>query len=368
MTSIAAILPPDEPPFFIADTLVSTRGEARGRVLGPHGLILPKSGASHRPIQLRQKTAILHKNVFAAYANSTFYARAVLGKLAEGLSHVPLTRAKITAIVSEYDQELADSETTILVALIDESSMIDIMSFGPDPSHVRLADGTDCYLAGSGTTAFSEAIESGQMSERGSAERLPAYNLMVMRLAGLVGRFASMEAARAEFRDNFGGLIEIIRPTPTGFEKMPSLSFITETVTMEGDELVIWGGNYLDYCYEGDILVYRRFGQIRQEEAKQAFGSEHLVACIHPLHRTPQRQEIDAAYSAVLSKSFEASILNVFSWISFNETTHDKMSVRVPDPSQFRIYHSENKIQVFRSHRFLDDLAKRFGAARVRLA
>jgi hypothetical protein len=367
MTLIAAILPPDDPPFFIADTLVSTPGEARGRVLGPHGLILPKSGTEYRPSLLRQKTAILHKSVFAAYANSTFYAQ-IISKLAKGLSDAPPTAEKITEIVSEYAQELRDSETTIFVAFIDECSTMHFMTFGPDPLHSQLADGTDCYLAGSGTKAFSEAIESGRISDSGLVEQWPADNLLVMKLAGLIGRFASMETARAEFQDNFGGLIEIVQPTASGFEKMPSLSIITEFVTVEGDELVIWGGNYLDYCYEGDILVYRRFGQIRQEESKQAFGSERLVACVNPLHRIPQPREIGAAYSTVLSKPFEESTFNIFSWVSFNESTHDRMSIRIPDRGQFRINHSENQIQVFRSYKFLDELAKRFGATRVRIA
>jgi hypothetical protein len=369
MTLIAAILPVDGAPFFISDTLVSEPGCQETRILGPNGIILPARGGDYRPWRLQQKNIIVRERTFAAYAGASFLAHGVFRQLEQSIPAAGPTREIIADVAANYEADLLRHETSMLFAFVGNDGAVELLMAGSEFAHLVLEDGTECYAAGSGAESFLGTFPD--LRRAAGGDQLLGENphhMLIMQLCGLSAEFGAREAILGEFDCHFGGIVEIVRTTGLGFEKLPGATIINEVVTIDADELTLWGGNYLQYCYSDDVLVYWRFGQLRNAEALDAFGTDAFAAVIRPPHRQPSRAENDRACEKVLATSSDDSTFNVFCWNDLNNLNRRRLSVRAPDNGNFRVWRENGHFYVFRSHAFLDEIAQRFGVQRALVA
>jgi hypothetical protein len=363
MTLIAAISPPDGSQFFLCDTLVSVPGKRSQRMLGPSGLIMASSSpTTHKPEGLEQKTIIVGDRVFAANAGKSVIGKGVLRRLSEKLDRgEEPSRDRIFVALDGYEEELVKHDTSAIISFI-ENGRPQSLTLGPEFERRTLADGTVCVVAGSGSDAFFRDFEDVRLTHQGVfGRRLDSYHQLVMKLCGLTGSFLTHEAISAENEDHFGGIIEIIRATSGGFEKFPSASHVIEVIDIHKDDLTILGGNFLDYCYSGEILVYRRFGQIRGEEAFSVFNSNYLISTIRPTIRAETKGEFDAAIERMQRKSFQDSIVLTINWFD-RRNIKQYGRVMVPgDNPPVQMGSRDGSLAILRTHEYYRIIANRFG-------
>jgi len=183
-----------------------------------------------------------------------------------------------------------------------------------------------------------------------------------VKLSNVIAKFSANETVRAEFESHFGGIVEIATCTTLGFFMLPSVMIAIELFRRESDELRPAGSSYLTYRYFEDILAFRRFGDIRQEELKKTFGTDYIGSTISPLLRKPSAAAKKRAIDELLATSFHDTELQVFSW---SDDDLVSTSVTAPDNSRFRIERPGDSFTVFHSHEFSAEIAKRFGASRI---
>lgn len=259
-----------------------------------------------------------------------------------------------------------------------------------------LDNGTTIYAAGSGARDFVELFASAsaaQLSVRG----LPwwarvgsqcllwairsrwlglvwrprfgaAHQLDMAIVFTAIGEVSAYESIVAEIKAHFGQLLEIGRGTQEGFEKLPSATIITEIVTYQNNEATLYPGSYLNYAYDGDILVYRRFGEIRRDELHQAFGTDYIAGAAPPLLQQPSSAETNASLERLLSKRiFNDAVVQIISYNDLGDISNRKTSFSEPDHANLRIERVNDHFEMFRSHEFMKSLADRLGVKKVTL-
>jgi hypothetical protein len=128
--------------------------------------------------------------------------------------------------------------------------------------------------------------------------------------------------------------------------------------------LIIRGGNYLNYRYIDGVLIYRRFGQIRTEEATQTFGTDYLIATINPPLRTITQKELNEISRKLVAKSFQDTIFVISVWFEQN-VGRFSMRVTTPDKNGIRIERPGDSFWLFRSRELLKYMLIRFQAKRL---
>jgi len=366
MTLIAAVYPPGDCVFFLCDTLISTKGQFSGRMLGPSGVIRPRPNvADYHPERLEQKCIIINKRTFAAYAGASFLGKIVIRKLVEGLAHCEPSRSTILGIIADYETELNVHDTSVLIAFV-EDGRYGCITLGPKFMRSQLPDGTVCLAAGSGAEAFLRDFPVICSAKGAIVPRsLDPYHALIMRICGLTGNYFTHESFSSEFESHFGGIIEIIRRTKVGFEKFPGATIIAEVIELGDDALTIVGGNFADFCYYDDLLVFRRFGQIRANDAVEAFGTDYFIDTVNPPHRKATSKEHERATTNIQAKSFQNSEVFIFSWIDPATPEKGQMRVSTPDIAGVEIGRTNDQFWIFRSRNYLRYLAKRFRVKKV---
>jgi hypothetical protein len=393
MTIVAAIYPPSRLPIFVSDTLISVRGTS-GRVAGPSGLVHPNECAEHRAHSLEQKSAIINDFVYVAYAGTTFLAKGVIRRLEKRLSVA--VGSKVSATRAALDDEVEDlnrHNTTLLVAVIEDGECHH-MSFGPEPDTKVLEDGTTIYAVGTGAEDFLGLYEAasaakllvrnGSWGFRLGAKYLwkmlrsrwlsriwrprfdAAHQLDLGVVFAVIAEVSAYESLMAEIKAHFGQILEIGRGTQQGFEKLQSVTIMTELLTYQNAEATHYTGNYLNYAYDGDILVYRRFGDIRREELHQAFGTDYLAGAAPPVLRGPSPEETTAAINRALSeKVFNKSVVQIISYNDVKDLAKRKITFSQPDHNSLLIERRDDHFEIFRSHEYMRQLADRLGVKKV---
>jgi hypothetical protein len=249
MTVIAAIYPPKGLPIFLCDTLISVPGQQTGRVAGPSGLIArPPDTTSYKVHALEQKNVVFKDTVFVAYAGSSFVAKNVFRRLEKGLANATApTKEQVSAILSESLDDLERNDTAILAAVLSDA-VCHHLSFGSGFEERTLQDGTTIYVNGSGTSALINLFTTIWTATtlkphppsliRHPVRRLlysvakwrrGAHDDYVFRAFGLVAEVSSRESLMAEVDSHFGAIVELVRATSVGFEKLPSATIATES-------------------------------------------------------------------------------------------------------------------------------------------
>jgi hypothetical protein len=386
MTVIAAIYPSKGLPLFLCDTVISVPGQQTGRIAGPGGLIArPASTTQHKFHSLEQKNTVLKDTVFVAYAGSSFVGKTVFRRLEKGLSGVSTpTEAQVSAILSDSNDDLQKHGTAILAAVLHDGRCHHL-AFGTRFEELTLQDGTTIYVNGSGTQTLLDYFSTHWTAtfkprDLPSWFRHPIVRLRlsldkwrwgthhedVFRAFGMVAEISSRESIMAEIDSHFGAIVEVIRATSAGFEKLPSGTIVTELITFEDGGASIIGGNYLNYAYDGDLLVYRRFGQIRDEEMRSAFGTDYISGAISPPLRNVSTQEEHAAQDRLTSKAiFNDSIIQCRSYSDPHNLPQRRISLGAPNHGEFLIRRNGDHFEIYRSHEFMRKLAARLGVAKV---
>jgi hypothetical protein len=387
LTIIAAIQPPDGAPFFLADTLISKPGNNSDvKVLGPGGLTKQARGHLYQPSRLERKCVIINAMTFAAYAGTSFVAKTALYKVAHALADRPPDAQTISKALTEDEDKLTQHDTSLLVAFVDKTG-VHQLTFGPHFIEHTCADGTKVTASGSGCAPLIRTLENvlggrtvvnfptsknASFWQKGRARlwrlfhpRLDSHHRVVVQLANVVAEFCAGEAIRGEFDSHFGGLVEIATCAGSGFFMLPSLMIAIELFTRDGDALRPASSSYLTYRYYEDILLYRRFGETRQEELKATFGTDYIASTVKPLLRKPTNDEKRRAIDELLAAPFHETTLQVFNWSDVNDLTQRRTSVRAPDEARFWIDRREDRFRIYHSNDFSAEIAKRFGASRI---
>jgi ATP-dependent protease HslVU (ClpYQ) peptidase subunit len=393
MTIVAAIYPPSRLPIFVSDTLISVKGTSV-RVAGPTGLVHPTEGAEHRAHSLEQKAAIINDFVYIAYAGTTFLAKGIIRRLERRLSET--VGSKVSATRSALDEEVEDlnrHNTTLLVAVIEDGECHH-MSFGPEPDTKILDNGTTIYAVGTGAEDFLALFETAASAQL-TVRRVPwwvrlgtkylwkvlhsrwlsrvwrprfdaAHQLDLAVVFAVIAEVSAYESLMAEIKAHFGQILEIGRGTQEGFEKLQSVTIMTELLTYQNEEATHYTGNYLNYAYERDILIYRRFGDIRRDEMHQAFGTDYLAGAVPPVLRGPPSEETAAAINRLLGeKVFNKSVLQIISYNDVKDVAKRKLTFSEPDHNSLRIERRDDHFEIFRSHEYMRQLADRLRVKKV---
>jgi hypothetical protein len=191
------------------------------------------------------------------------------------------------------------------------------------------------------------------------------YHLLIARLLLSFGAVLAREAFTGTFHSHFGAIMEMTRCTANGFEKFPSATFWIELVKLAKNSVTLLGGNYLTYQYLGDLLVFRRFGQIRYDKLKEKFGTDQLISTIDSPHRQPTQKENEKAVAAIRGRSFDDATYNVFIWIDVDDPASLKTKVSQADPKNFYLREEGTRFVIFRSPQLREDIAWRFGKEKL---
>ncbi len=386
MTVIAAIYPPAGPPIFLSDTLTSVPGERTGRAAGPNGLLArPRNTSGWQIHNLEQKNAILNGKVYVAYCGSSFVAKSVVRRAARALEAISdPTVEQVSAIFSAELDDLERHNTSILAAVLSEGKC-NHLAFGSGFQTRALTDGTIVHANGSGANKVLDLFEEilrGREALRPHTYFNPIvwlnylltrlrgnrHHIDMSRAFGIVATQCCYESLTAQIDQHFGGIIEIARALPTGFEKFPSATIAIELLSFHDGEADLYGGNYLNYHYVDDLLVYRRFGEINREELTKVFETDYWVASIHPLLRKVPATEDQKACEAIAARPlFSDADVECTSWADLDDLGGaGRVTVAAPDRSRFRIERVDDKFfQIYRSPEYMKSLARRLGVSRV---
>jgi len=368
MTVIAAIYPAEGLPLFLCDTLISIESEPRGHVAGPAGLITPPPpGSKYKPVALQQKTIILRPTVFLAYCGKTLIGTIIFRRVDKALAGIDApTLAQVAAILEESVEDLQQHDTAILGAVIEDGKCFHL-SYGTGFQDVTLEDGTTLIVNGSGSSALLDLFEvcwAGKFASM-TADHLP-HHRDVFRAFAMVSEVSSYESIMAEHKADFGAIVEILRATTIGFEKLPSATIVTELISFQPDQMTVHAGNYLNYVNDGDLIVYRRFGDIRREKMTEIFGTDYIAGTINPPTRSVSKSEETDAVERLISRAeFNDSVIQAISWSNPSDLPNRRLTLGEPNWADFRIARDGDHFSVFRSHAFMEKLAKRFGVSKV---
>jgi hypothetical protein len=309
MTLIAAVLPPGGPPFFLSDVLVSSTRISSGRVAGPSGLI-QRSGpdAAYSPYSLEQKCLILSDRVWTAYCGDVVAGKSALNRLRTELSGTEPSLARLEEILRELETDLAERNSSLLAAVIEPDLSLHWRFAGAGaPRQNTLSDGTILIADGTGRDGFVDVLSNIIGT---TVAPNPTYHVLAF-----LSEVSSSESINAAFNDHFGAIVEVTSVVDGTFQKMPSLTVATEIVKIEGDTAAIISGNYLNYRYVDNILVYRRFGSIRGDEMAVAFGTDYIAGAIYPPGRRRRAEEEAALCRQLVANAiFNDSAMQAISW------------------------------------------------------
>ena len=99
-------------------------------------------------------------------------------------------------------------------------------------------------------------------------------------------------------------------------------------------------------CYDDDLLVYRRFGEIGADQAREAFGTDYLISTVRPLLRVPSKAEKDHAVEKIQATSFQDCALFAIVWVEFNTGKVLGFNISPPETSGFEIFRRDDRFWV----------------------
>jgi hypothetical protein len=98
------------------------------------------------------------------------------------------------------------------------------------------------------------------------------------------------------------------------------------------------------------------------------FSTDQLISTIDPPHRVSSRKEESIAVKAIRERRFDVSTYLVFNWSDIDNLPKRSIKVCAPNPNYFQIKEEGNQFWIFRSKKLLNELAARFGKAKVQVA
>jgi len=363
MTLIAIISNPTSAPFIVSDVLISGQQQPAGRMLGPSGPIVSydkKSG--YYPENLEQKMIIIGSHLCMAYAGASIIGKSISKKFMETFCNTTPKKDLLSNILSEYDSELEQFDTSIIVAFIDENNEFDYITYGDGFVSKEFSDGTKIKSVGTGSELLIEHFDVVCNSPVGGC---PPVAGTLHRVLSILSEFVAWDCYSGEYRLHTGGLIEIASLSDNRLEKLPSALLGTILYKFNNGTAHAIGEAYLDFCYYDDILVFRRFGDIRLNEAKEIAGSDYLIGTIRGVRTSDYHERTDAAVRKIVAKLHQTSAIQIFSLIDVENPASRKILFEREDWNNFRIWRSESSFKVWKSKKLQNKFSNLLGVTKL---